>query len=118
MCIRDRAQRATRQQDAGLGVLAASILGAVLESNGVAGAGQLASDVSQTAASGYIASYGREQELQADGLGAEYLARSAFNPRNMINVIGALKNQERFAADQARAAGRPEPCLLYTSRCV
>ncbi len=106
---RHGAQRATRQQDAGLGVLAASILGAVLESNGVAGAGQLASDVSQTAASGYIASYGREQELQADGLGAEYLARSAYNPRNMINVIGALKNQERFAADQARAAGRPEP---------
>lgn len=106
---RHGAQRATRQQDAGLGVLAATILGAVLEAKGVAGAGQLASDVSQTAASGYIASYGREQELQADGLGAEYLARSALNPRNMINVINALKNQERFAADQARAAGRPEP---------
>jgi predicted Zn-dependent protease len=65
--------------------------------------------VSQTAAAGYVASYGREQELQADGLGAEYLARSAFDPRNMIKVIGTLKDQERFAADQARAAGKTAP---------
>lgn len=104
---RHSAQRATRQQDAGLGVLAASVLGAVLESQGLSGAGQLASQVSQTAAAGFIASYGREQELQADSLGAEYLARSAYDPRNMVRVIGALKDQERFAADQARAAGRP-----------
>ncbi len=106
---RHGAQRATRQQDAGLGVLAASVLGAVLESQGISGAGRLASDLSQTAAAGYVASYGRDQELQADSLGAEYLARSAFDPRNMINVIGALKAQERFAQDQARAAGRAAP---------
>ncbi len=106
---RHGAQRATRQQDAGLGVLAATVLGVVLESQGVSGAGRLASDVSQTAAAGFIASYGREQELQADTLGAEYLARNAFDPRHMVRVIGALKDQERFAADQARAAGRAAP---------
>ena len=104
---RHGAQRATRQQDAGLGVLAATLLGAVLESQGMSGAGQLASDVSQSVASGYIASYGREQELQSDQLGAEYLARSHYDPQNMVNVISVLKNQERFAADQARAEGRP-----------
>ena len=106
---RHGAQRATRQQDAGLGVLAASILGAVLEAKGVGGAGQMASEVSQTVAAGYIARYGRDQELQADGLGAEYLSRVQFDPRNMIDVISALKNQERFAADLARAQGRPVP---------
>ncbi len=106
---RHGAQRATREQDAGLGVFAATVLGAVLESQGLSGAGQMASQVSQTAASGYIASYGREQELQADRLGAEYLARSSYDPRNMINVITVLKNQERFAADQARAEGRAAP---------
>lgn len=103
---RHGAQRATRQQDAGLGVLAATLLGAVLESQGVSGAGRAASQVSQTVASGYIASYGREQELQSDRLGAEYLARSHYDPQNMVNVITVLKNQERFAADQARAEGR------------
>ncbi|PKO60813.1 MAG: peptidase [Betaproteobacteria bacterium HGW-Betaproteobacteria-18] len=106
---RHGAQRATRQQDAGLGVLAASVLGVVLESQGVSGAGRLASEVSQTVASGYIASYSRDQELQADSLGAEYLARTAFDPRNMVNVINSLKSQERFAVDQARAEGRSAP---------
>jgi predicted Zn-dependent protease len=106
---RHGAQRATRQQDAGLGVLAASVLGVVLESQGVSGAGRLASDLSQTVASGYIASYSRDQELQADSLGAEYLARTDYEPRNMVNVINSLKNQERFAADQARAEGRAAP---------
>jgi predicted Zn-dependent protease len=106
---RHGAQRATRQQNAGLGVFAASVLGAVLESQGFGGAGQLASQASQSVAAGYIASYGREQELQADGLGAEYLSRVRYDPRNMINVITVLKNQERFAADQAKAEGRPVP---------
>jgi len=106
---RHGAQRATRQQDAGLGVLAASVLGIVLESQGVSGAGRLASELSQTVASGYIASYSRDQELQADSLGAEYLARTAYDPRNMVNVINSLKSQERFAADQARAEGRAAP---------
>lgn len=106
---RHGAQRATRQQDAGLGVLAASILGAVLESQGVGGAGRMASDLSQTVAAGYISRYGREQELQADALGAEYLSRVRFDPRNMIDVINVLKNQERFAADLARSQGRPVP---------
>ncbi len=106
---RHGAQRATRQQSAGLGVFAANILGAVLESQGVQGAGQLAGQVSQTVAAGYIASYGRDQELQADGLGAEYLSRVKYDPRNMIDVITVLKNQERFAAELAQAQGRLAP---------
>ncbi|MEL4179633.1 M48 family metalloprotease [Roseateles sp. PN1] len=106
---RHGAQRATRQQTAGFGVLAASVLGAVLESQGLGGAGQMLGQASQTAAAGYIASYGREQELQADGLGAEYLARSHYRPQNMVNVIGVLKQQERFAAEQAKTEGRAAP---------
>lgn len=103
---RHGAQRATRQQQAGLGVFAASVLGAVLESQGVVGAGQMAGQVSQNVAAGLIASYGREQELQADVLGAEYLARNRYDPHNMVDVISVLKSQERFAADQAKAEGK------------
>lgn len=103
---RHGAQRATRQQTAGIGVLAASILGAILEGNGVSGAGQVASKASQGLAASYIASYGRDQELQADSLGAEYLSRINLDPKNMVDVIGVLKNQERFADDTARAEGR------------
>lgn len=106
---RHGAQRATRQQNAGLGVLAATILGAVLESQGLRGATDIAGQVSQTAAAGYIASYSREQESQADRLGAEYLSRTQYDPRNMIDVIALLKNQEQLAAETARAEGRPVP---------
>lgn len=106
---RHGAQRATRQQTAGLGVLAATVLGAVLEAGGVGGATDIASQASQTAAAGYVASYSRDQELQADQLGAEYLARNRYNPQNMIDVIAVLKNQEQFAADAARAEGKAAP---------
>ncbi len=106
---RHGAQRATRQQNAGFGVLAATILGAVLESQGLRGATDIAGQVSQTAAAGYVASYSREQESQADRLGAEYLSRTQYDPRNMIDVIALLKNQEQLAAEAARAAGKPVP---------
>ena len=107
---RHGAQRATRQQTAGLSVLAATLLGVALEGAGVPGAGRVVGQVSQGVAAGYIASYGREQELQADQLGAEYLSRSRYDPRNMVDVIKVLKNQERFADDLARAEGRtPSP---------
>jgi predicted Zn-dependent protease len=106
---RHGAQRATQQQTAGLGVFAASILGAVLESKGMSGAGQMASNVSQSVAAGWLAGYSRDQESQADGLGAEYLARNQYNPGNMVDVIDVLKQQERFAADRAQAEGKPAP---------
>ncbi len=106
---RHGAQRATRQQTAGIGVLAATVFGAILEAKGVGGAGEMIGGVAQNAAAGYVAKYGREQELQADGLGAEYLSRVQLDPRNMIDVINVLKNQERFAADLAKAEGRPAP---------
>ena len=87
-------------------MLAASVLGAVAEAYGVGGASQLAGQAAQGVAAGYIASYSREQELQADQLGAEYLVRNRYDPKNMVDVIAVLKMQEQFAADQARAAGR------------
>lgn len=107
---RHGAQRATRQQSAGLGVLAATILGAVVEgAAGISGGTELFGQVAQGVAAGYVARYSREQELQADALGAEYLARSQYDPRSMVDVIGVLKLQEAFLADEARAAGQATP---------
>lgn len=112
---RHGSQRATREQKAGLGVLAASVLGVILESREVGGAGQAISQASQGVAAGFISSYSRDQELQADKLGAEYLARANYNPKNMVDVIHVLKNQEQFAQDSARAEGHaasPQPGWL------
>ncbi|GAB3765681.1 M48 family metalloprotease [Ramlibacter monticola] len=106
---RHGAQRATREKTAGIGVMAATVLGAVLEVGGLSGATNLASQVSQTAAAGFIASYSRDQESQADELGAEYLSRNRYDPQNMVDVIRVLKNQEQFAIDAAKAEGKQAP---------
>ncbi|HPB91744.1 MAG TPA: M48 family metalloprotease [Rugosibacter sp.] len=106
---RHASQRATRQQAAGVGVLLANVLGAVLENKGYSGAGDLTNQVSQIGAAGYITSYGREQELQSDQLGAEYLAQNHYDSARMIDVIRMLKNQEQFSQEIARSEGRTVP---------
>ncbi|HXF65076.1 MAG TPA: M48 family metalloprotease [Burkholderiales bacterium] len=53
-----------------------------------------------------LSGYGREHELEADRLGAEYLARTGYDPRAVVRTIGVLKNQELFEAEVARSEGR------------
>lgn len=53
-----------------------------------------------------LSGYGRSHELEADRLGAEYLARSGYDPRAMIRLIAVLKNQELFDIEVAREEGR------------
>lgn len=43
-----------------------------------------------------LSGYGREMELEADGLGAEYLFKAGYDPNAMVEVISVLKNQEDF----------------------
>jgi len=43
-----------------------------------------------------LSGYGRDMELAADGLGAEYLANAGYDPLAMVDVIGVLKNHEDF----------------------
>jgi predicted Zn-dependent protease len=104
---RHGAQQATQEQTAGIGVLAATILGSVVESRyGVSGIADIAGKVGGAVAQGVILSHSREHELQADQLGAEYLNRANYDPDVMINVIKVLKLQETFAEDQVRAGGK------------
>jgi Zn-dependent protease with chaperone function len=53
-----------------------------------------------------LSGYGRDHELEADRLGAQYLVRTGYDPQAMIKVIGVLKNQELFDAEAAKAEGR------------
>ncbi len=63
-------------------------------------------DLAGIAGQAVISGYGREQELEADRLGAEYLARTGYDPNAMIRVVRVLKEQETFERDRARAEGR------------
>ncbi|UCO97823.1 M48 family metalloprotease [Metapseudomonas lalkuanensis] len=67
-----------------------------------------AADLTNVLGTAFVRGYGRDMELEADGLGAQYLARSGYDPQAMIEVVKVLKNQEEFARDQARRKGQTE----------
>src|SRR5690606_16251169 len=54
----------------------------------------------------------RDGELEADKLGAKYLALTGYDPQAMIDVVAVLKNQDLFERDRARAEGR-EPRIYH-----
>jgi len=53
-----------------------------------------------------VRGYGRKHELEADRLGAEYLARIGYDPEKMLGVVGILKDQEQFELQRAEEEGR------------
>ena len=54
-----------------------------------------------------VRGYGREHELEADGLGAKYMYRAGYDPDALLAVIGVLKDQEQFQRVQAKEGGKP-----------
>jgi predicted Zn-dependent protease len=69
------------------------------------GSGDLAS-VANMAGTALVSGYGRDMELEADDLGAQYLERLGYDPDAMIDVVRLLKNQETFELQQARMENR------------
>jgi predicted Zn-dependent protease len=64
------------------------------------GSGYVGSQISQVAsiwAQTGLSGYGREDELEADSLGAEYIREAGYDATAMINVVTVLKNQEDFS---------------------
>jgi predicted Zn-dependent protease len=97
------ARHGVRQQSAAqatnLGITIVSIF--VPELNTQAG-----NDLSNILGGALLSGYGRDHELEADRLGADYLARTDYDPQAMIRVVGVLKNQELFDAEIAKQEGR------------
>ena len=63
-------------------------------------------NVANMAGGALISGYGRDMELQADELGAEYLNRIGYEPEAMIDVVRLLKNQEMLEVQMARQENR------------
>lgn len=103
------ARHAVRRYTAAVAAsIGAGILSAVVPELGTQ-SGQQLLDVIGAA---LLAGYGRDQELEADRLGAQYLARAGYDPGAMIQVIALLKNQEEFEKARAREEGR-EPRVYH-----
>jgi predicted Zn-dependent protease len=94
------ARHPVRQQSkstlAGIGAAAVGIF---------TGSGDLAG-LANYAGAALISGYGRDQELEADRLGAEYLVKVGYAPEHMIDVVRLLKNQELFEIQRAREEKR------------
>ena len=101
------ARHAVRQHSAsqltGLGAALGSMIGEAFIPGISSLGGQQLVGVLGTA---MLRGYGRDHELEADRLGAEYLARSGYDPDAMLDVIGVLKNQELFELRLAREENR------------
>ena len=97
---RHSVRQISAEQGASIGLTIASIFLPGLRN-------QAAGNLTNIAAGALLSGYGREHELEADRLGAEYLARSGYPVQAMIDVIAVLKNQELFDAQLAREENRP-----------
>lgn len=88
-------------------------LGAAIGAAFVPGVGQAATQqLAGVLGTALLRGYGREHELEADRLGAEYLGRSGYDPKAMLTVVRALKNQELYEIRAARTEGR-EPNVYH-----
>lgn len=72
-----------------------------------------AADLTNVLGTAFVRGYGRDMELEADGLGAKYLARAGYDPTAMIQVVRVLKNQEDFARDEAARKGQATQPVGY-----
>lgn len=93
-------QRQERAGIAQLGVLGATILGAVAGLSGQAL--QSVSQLGNTLGQGYVASYSRSQEFEADNLGIRYIAQTGYDPQAGSDFLANLQAETTL---QSRIAG-------------
>ncbi|RIK99105.1 MAG: hypothetical protein DCC71_20570 [Proteobacteria bacterium] len=104
VAARHAAQREARAT--GVGLL--SVLGTIAA--GIVGGGQaaqMASQLGQVAGAGLIASYGRDQERQADEVGQQLAASSGWNPSGLADFLQTLERE-----DVVRTGNKRQPSFL------
>ncbi|MDA1106979.1 MAG: M48 family metalloprotease [Proteobacteria bacterium] len=102
---RHSVQQQSAAQAADIGLTLGSILIPGLDN-------PVAQQVFGTLGGALLSGYGRDHELEADRLGAAYMAKSGYNPHEIIEVIGVLKDQETFEK-QLAAEEQREPRVYH-----
>src|SRR5678815_4989619 len=90
MCIRDRYTRST---GASVGMMIASIFVPAVRPFG---------DMASTGLGVYFLKYGRDDELQADRLGAEYAARGGWDPDGVAGMLRTLSRLDVASGSDRR----------------
>jgi len=62
-------------------------------------------------------SHGRNNELEADAVGAQFMAKAGYDPNEVVEMLSALKNNELYSKEVAgdRGAGRQTYHGLFAS---
>jgi predicted Zn-dependent protease len=100
------ARHAAQRQTRALGVGVLSVLGAIAGGmlGGESGA-RTAAEIGQVAGAGYIASYSRDQERQADEVGQRLAADAGFAPDGISEFLRTLLRDERLRLGREREPG-------------
>jgi predicted Zn-dependent protease len=104
VAARHTAQRYSRTMAANLGLTVLGVLGSV--AGAPPGLGEIASLGTQAALQGFS----REQEMEADMLGARYLARAGYDLGAMSRFLGKLQQHDRL---EAALTGSPDPAARF-----
>ena len=78
------------------------VLSAAVEIN----AGRTAGNLANIASGAILSGYGREMELEADDLGAQYIHQDGYSPQGMYEVLSVLKDQEIYSKKIAEQRGQ------------
>ena len=78
------------------------ILSTAIEIN----AGSTAGNVANVASGALLSGYGRDMELEADDLGAQYIYQDGYSPQGMYEVLSVLKDQEIYSKQLAERRGQ------------
>jgi predicted Zn-dependent protease len=96
VCARHPVRQQSKSTLAGIGAAAVGIFTGSADLAGLA----------NYAGAALVSGYGRDQELEADRLGAEYLVKTGYSPGHMVDVVRLLKNQELLEIQRAREENR------------
>jgi predicted Zn-dependent protease len=93
-----------RRQGAGMLTLIGTLAAVALGSGEAA---QVMAGLTELAGAGYVASYGREQEREADAIGQQLAARAGYDPDGLAAFLRSLDRET-----QMRLGRRPAPTFL------
>jgi predicted Zn-dependent protease len=99
VAARHAAQRETRAVGVGLLAVLGTVAAGALGGDAAAGA---VSQLGQVAGAGLIASYGRDQERQADEVGQRMAKAAGYDPSGMATFLGALDREVTLRTGKTR----------------
>lgn len=68
--------------------------------------GRSAGNLMNLASSALLSGYGRDMELEADDLGAQYLFLDGYSTKGMMDVLTVLKDQEIYSKELSKKRGQ------------